>query len=138
MTSFGMAMLWEGVDVEFSADLDSVIGMLDQEIPWFTCDGYGYCLTSAKGTVGSSWEVLIKLANPVTREALPPTLGRVILEKADSGLMRLRVPSRSEEQQSDPNEFDEDGRFYGSFVSQVLNTCQRHNLIELPGILPTF
>ena len=138
MTSFAMDLLGDGVDVEFPAELELVIGMLDQEIPWFSCDGYGYCLGSAKGTIGNSWEVLIKLANAVTHEVLPHTLGRVILEKGDSGMMRLRVPPRSEEQQSEPTEFDEDGRFYGSFVSQVLNTCQRYNLIELPGALPTF
>ena len=53
-------------------------------------------------------------------------------------MMRLRVPPRSEEEPSEASEFDQDGRFFGSFVSQVLNTCQRHELIQLPGDLPTF
>ena len=137
MSSFAMELLAEGVDVEFPADLEMVIGMLDQEIPWFSCDGYGYCLSSAKGTIGDRWEVLIKLANPVTRETLPSTVGRILLERTDSGMMRLRVPPRSEEELPEASEFDQDGRFFGSFVSQVLNTCQRHELIQLPGALPT-
>ncbi len=137
MSSFGMELLGEGVDVEFPADLEKVIGILDHEIPWFSCDGYGYCLSSAKGTIGDRWEVLVKLANPVTRETLPSTVGRIVLERTDSGMMRLRVPPRSEEEPSESTEFDQDGRFFGSFVSQVLNTCQRHELIQLPGVLPT-
>ncbi len=137
MSSFAMKLLGEGVDVEFPADLEKMIGILDQEIPWFTCDGYGYCLSSAKGTIGNRWEFLIKLAKPVTRETLPSTVGRILLERTDSGMMRLRVPPRSEEEPSEPSEFDRDGRFFGSFVSQILNTCQRYDLIQLPGVLPT-
>ena len=137
MSSYAMKLLGEGVDVEFSADLEKMIGILDQEIPRFSCDGYGYCLSSAKGTIGDQWEVLIKLTNPVTRETLPSTVGRILLERTDSGMMRLRVPPRSEEEPSEPSEFDQDGRFFGSFVSQILNTCQRYDLIQLPGVLPT-
>ena len=138
MSSFAMVLLEEGVDVEFQADLEKVIGILDQEIPWFSCDGYGYCLSSAKGTIGDRWEVLIKLADQVTRETLPSTVGRILLERTDTGMMRLRVPPRSEEERSEAGEFDQDGRFFGSFVSQVLNTCQRYDLIQLPGVLPIF
>ena len=138
MSSYAMELLWEGVDVEFSAELENVVGIMDQEIPWFTCDGYGYCLSSAKGTIGIRWEFLIKLANPVTRETLPSTVGRILLERTDSDMVHLRVPPRSEEELSESTEFDQDGRFFGSFVSQVFNTCQRHELIQLPGDLPTF
>lgn len=137
MSSFAMELLWEGVDVEFSADLEKVVGIMDQEIPWFTCDGYGFCLGSAKGTIGNRWEFLIKLANPATRETLPSTVGRIQLERTDSGMVHLRVPPRSEEERPEPTDFDQDGRFFGSFVSQVLNTCQRYDLIQLPGALPT-
>ena len=137
MSSYAMVLLGEGVDVEIPAGLEMVVGILDQEIPWFSCDGYGYCLNSAKGIVGDRWEVLIKLANPGTRETLPSTVGRILLEKTDSGMVRLRVPPRSEDELSGSTELDQDGRFFGSFVSQVLNTCQRYDLIQLPGLLPT-
>ena len=137
MSSFAMELLLEGVDVEFPADLEKVVGIMDQEIPWFTCDGYGYCLSSAKGIIGNRWEFLVKLANPVTRETLPSTVGRIVLERTDSETVHLQVPPRSEEELSEPAEFDQEGRFFGSFVSQVLNTCQRHDLIQLPGALPT-
>ena len=137
MSSFAMVLLEEGVDVEFPADLELVIEILDQEIPWFSCDGYGYCLSSAKGILGDRWEVLIKLADPVTREKLPSTVGRIVLEKLDTGMVRLGVPPRSEEEPDESTEFDKNGRFFGSFVSQVLNTCQRYDLIKLPGVLPT-
>ena len=148
MSSFAMVLLEEGVDVEFPADLDKVIGILDQEIPWFSCDGYGYCLTSAKGTIGNRWEVLVKLADQVTRQPLPSVVGRILLERTDSGTMRLRVPPRSDEvtsseemskeEMSQEGENGQEGRFFASFVSQLLNTCQRHDLIQLPGVLPTF
>ena len=119
------------------AGLEMVVGILDQEIPWFSCDGYGYCLSSAKGIVGDRWEVLIKLANRGTLETLPSTVGRILLERTDSGMVRLRIPPRSEEELSESTEPDQDGRFFGSFVSQILNTCQRYDLIQLPGPLPT-
>ena len=148
MSSFAMVLLEEGVDVEFPADLDKVIGILDQEIPWFSCDGFGYCLTSAKGTIGNQWEVLIKLADQVTRKPLPTVVGRILLERTDSGMMRLRVPPRASEvtssdempreEMSQESEKGQDDRFFASFVSQLLNTCQRHDLIQLPGVLPTF
>ena len=137
MSSFAMVLLEEGVDMEFPANLATVIGILDQEIPWFSCDGYGYCFGSSKGNLRNRWEVLIKLANPATREALPSTVGRILLEKTDSGMVRLQVPPRPRGEQSETTEFDQDGRFFGSFVFQVLNACQRHDLIHLPGVLPT-
>ena len=137
MSSHGMVFLQEGVDVDVPVDLEEMIGILDQEIPWFSCDGYGYCLSSARGTVGDRWEVLVKLADPATREVLPPTLGRILLERVDPGAVRLRVPPRFEGESSESPECDRDGRLFGSFVSQMLNTCQRHDLIELPGALPT-
>ena len=137
MSSHGMVFLQEGVDVDVPADLEEMIGILDQEIPWFSCDGYGYCLSSAKGTLGERWEVLIKLADPSTGEVMPSTLGRILMERANPGTVRLRVPPRSEEEPSESPEFDSDGRLFGSFVSQILNTCQRYDLIELPGALPT-
>ena len=137
MSSFAMVLLGEGVDVEVPADLEKMIGILDQEIPWFSCDGYGYCLSSAKGTVGERWEVLIKLANPATRETLPYTVGRILMERTDLGMVRLRVPPRSGEEPSESTDFDYDGRLFGSFVSQLLNACQRYDLIQLPGFLPT-
>ena len=141
MSSFSMILLEEGVDVDFPADLNKVIGILDQEIPWFSCDGYGYCLTSAKGIIGNRWEVLVKLADQVTRQPLPSVVGRILLERTDSGMVRLRVPPRSEDELSESTEstaLDQDGRLFCSFVSQLLNTCQRHDLIQLPGVLPTF
>lgn len=137
MFLFAMKLLLEGVDVEFPADLEKVVGIMDQEIPWFTCDGYGYSLSSAKGTIGNRWEFLVKLANPVTRETLPSTVGRIVLERTDSKTVHLLVPPRSDEELSEPAEFDQKGRFFGSFVSQVINACQRHDLIQLPGALPT-
>ena len=136
MSSFAMKLLGEGVDVEFSASLEKVVEIMDQEIPCFTCDGFGYSLSSAKGTIGNRWEFLIKLANPDSRVTMPSSVGRILLERTDRDMVRLRVPPRSEEL-PESTEIDPEGRFFGSFVSQVLNTCQRYDLIQLPGALPT-
>ena len=137
MSSFTMVMLEEGVDLEVPAELSELVGILDREVPWFSCDGYGYCLSSAKGTLRDHWMMVVKLADLSTREPYPDPLGCVKLENLGDGMVRLNIPPRSQQEVPCPEDVDPDGRLFGSFIYQVINTCQRLELIHLPGFLPT-
>ena len=136
MSSFIMSMLEEGVEVEVPSDLTAIISMLDREVPYFSCNGYGFRVTSGKGTLGKRWELMIKSVNYANGDATPFSVGRVELEKLDDNFVRFRIPPRLDQESPSVNENDPDGRIFGSFVSQTLNTLQRYKLIELPGFLP--
>ena len=137
MSSFTKLLVEEGVEVELPAGLPDIIEILDREVRWFSCDGYGYCLSSPKGTVGDRWVMLVQLADLATREPLPSPLGRIEVEKIEEGMALLRIQPRPQRESPEADDFDPEGRFLGSFVYQVLNTCQRLELIQLPGLLPT-
>ena len=142
MSSFIMSMLEEGVEVEVQSDLTAIISMLDREVPYFSCNGYGYRVTSGKGILGKRWELMIKSVHYANGDTTPFSIGRVELEKLDDSFVRFRIPPRCDQESTalrEPlpvNEHDPDGRIFGSFVSQTLNTLQRYKLIELPGVLP--
>ncbi len=137
MSSFTMLMLEEGVEVELETDLTGIIKILDTEVPHFSCEGHGYTVTAGKGTLGKRWELMIKSFNHAHRGPAPTLIGRVEVEKIEAGLVQLRIPPRVEQPVSTDDEFDRDGRIFGSFIFQTLNTLQRHNLLQLPGFLPT-
>ncbi len=142
MSSFIMSMLEEGVEVEVPSDLTAIISLLDREVPYFSCNGYSYSVTSGKGTLGKRWELMIKSLNHAAGDTELFPVGRVELEKLDEQFVSFRIPPRfkqdcSSAQEPPPvNENDPDGRIFGSFVSQSLNMLQRCNLIKLPGVLP--
>ncbi len=139
MSSFTMMMLEEGVEVELPTDLSGIIKILDTEVPYFSCEGYSYTVTAGKGTLGKRWELLIRSFNNghPAQAAAPLPVGRVELEKLEAGLVQLRIPPRVEQDISTADEFDRDGKIFGSFVFQTLNALQRHKLLQLPGVLPT-
>ncbi|PKB73753.1 MAG: hypothetical protein BZY75_00205 [SAR202 cluster bacterium Io17-Chloro-G7] len=142
MSSFIMSMLEEGVEVAVPTDLNAVVSMLDREIPHFSCFGYGFTVTSGKGTLGKRWELMIKSVNHAKGDPKLFPLGRVELEKLDDHFVKFRIPPRIDKESPSAgesqgaDEHDPDGRIFGSFVSQTLNMLQRYNLIELPGVLP--
>jgi len=142
MSSFIMSMLEEGVEVKVPSDLPGIISMLDREVPYFSYNGYSFSVTSGKGTLGKNWELMIKSVNHASGDTRLFPVGRVELEKLDDHLVRFRIPPRFDReypiaQESTPvHEHDPDGRIFGSFISQTLNTLQRYKLIELPGVLP--
>ena len=142
MSSFIMSMLEEGVEVEVPSDLTAIISILDREVPNFSCNGYSFTVTSGKGTLGKRWELMIKSVNNAKGDTTLFPVGRVELEKLDDHFVRFRIPPRFDREstsvQESPavNDNDPDGRIFGSFVSQTLNTLQRYKLIDLPGVLP--
>ena len=123
--------------MELPTDLSGIIGILDKEVPYFTCEGHGYSLSASKGTLGSRWDLVVNHFEHKDRQILPSSLGRVELEKLDKHHVQLRVPPRAEQEPGQAPQDDPDGRFFGSFVYQTLNVLQRHRLIDLPGVLPT-
>ena len=137
MSSFAVVMLEEGVEVELPTDLSAVITILDKEVPYFSCEGYGYSVTAGKATLGKRWDLMVNSVDHANRALAPAPLGRVELEKLDGEFVQLRFPSRTEQEVPEARESDPDGRIFGSFIFQTLNALQRHNLIELPGVLPT-
>ena len=137
MSSFAMLLLEEGVEVELPTDLSEIIGILDKEVPYFTCEGHGYSLMAGKGTLGRRWDLVVKGFPYENREILPSALGRIELETLDKDHVQLRVPPTAEQEIPESAECDPNGRFFGSFVCQTLNALQRHKLLSLPGVLPT-
>ena len=136
MSSFTQVLLEEGVEVELPARLSDVIAMLDEDVPGFSCQGYGYRLAPAKGQIGNRWDLIIRSANPAGREMDFTPVGRLEVEKLDQDTVLFRIPPLFEQGSQDVANFDSDRRLFGSFVYQVLNSFQRRRLIDLPGPLP--
>jgi hypothetical protein len=130
-------MLEEGVEVELPTDLTGIIEILDKEVPYFASEGHGYSVVAGKATVGKRWDLMVKAVDYSNQQLGPVAIGRVELEKLDDCSVQLRIPPRHEQEISDALTHDPAGRFFGSFVCHTLNTLQRHQLIQLPGVLPT-
>jgi len=137
MSSFTMALLEDGVDVMIASDLSSIISLLDKEVRNFSCAGHGYSLTPGKGTVGARWQMMVKSVNLAGSKAAPSPVGRIELEKQEDGSVQFKIPPRAEQKVPEAQETDPDGRLFGSFIYQTINVLKRHQLIDLPGELPT-
>ena len=138
MSSFTHVLLEEGVEVELPGTLSDVITILDQDVPQFDYQGYGYRLSPAKGSIGNRWDLIVRSVNPARSDLSFSPVLRLEVENADHGMVLFRVPPLSEQQCREADDFDSDRSFFGSFVYQVLNSFQRRNLIDLPGPLPEF
>ena len=138
MSSFTQLLLEDGVEVELPAGLSDVIAMLDEDVPEFSCEGYGYRLTPAKGQIGSRWDLFIRTVDRGSSEMALTTVGRIEVEKLDEELVLFRIPPLVEQQSEEVANTETGVRFFGSFVYQVLNSFQRRQLINLPGPLPVF
>ena len=138
MSSFTQVLLEEGVEVELPARLSDVIAMLDEDVPGFSCQGYGYRVAPAKGQIGSRWDLIVKSVNPARSDMAFTPVGRLEVEKLDRDMVLFRIPPLFEQKSEDVVNFDSDSRLFGSFVYQVLNSFQRRQLIDLPGPLPAF
>lgn len=98
MSSFAMVLLEEGVEMELPTGLSDMISMLDQVVPDFTCENYGYRLgTVNRAQLNSRWDLSVKLVDLATNEALEEPVGCVELEKMEDYLVRFKVPPRAEQ-----------------------------------------
>ena len=134
--SLGHLLLEEGVDMELSTDMRELIRLLDSEIPGFTCEGYGYSVSLMKGTVGSRLSLMVKPWDLASGVTLDPAVALVEIESLESGSVSLRIPPRAEWGDDESTAMDPEGKLFASFVFHLLNSLQRHNLLDLPGCLP--
>ncbi|MDA0733175.1 MAG: hypothetical protein O2909_00475 [Chloroflexi bacterium] len=139
MSSFSRVLLEEGVEMEIPASLSDALGLLDEVVPTFTCQHYGYQVGSVnRAKLGSSWGLWVKLVDRQTNEVFQEPVGCVELEKIDDNKVNFRVPARAEQDFPGMSKFDGEGHLYGSFIYQMLNLLHERKLIQLPGVLPTF
>ena len=96
MSSFTMVLLEEGVEMELPVDLSEAISILDQEVPWFACEGYGYELASvSRAQLGSRWDLLVKLSILATKEVYPLAGGTHRAGKAGQSQRQVENPPAS-------------------------------------------
>ena len=137
MSSFAMFLLEGGVDVAVAVDFERVASLLEEETAQYSCGEYIYKIRAGKGTLGQRWDLVINAMDPdMEGQPLFP-LGRIEVEPDGPGMVNLRVPPRIEQMVHGQDAADWDGRLFGSFVSQLLNSLQSRQLIDLPGVLPT-
>lgn len=137
MSSFNMALLEGGVDMEVAVDFKGMTALLDEEVPGYSCGEYGYSVRAGKGTIGSLWTFLIHAYHRDDQEQRLIPLGRMEIEHEESGWCNLCVPPRIEQEMPGADAADWDGKLFSSFVFQLLNSMQSRRYIELPGVLPT-
>ena len=137
MSSFSMVLLEEGVEMELPTSLSDALGLLDEVVPTFSCEHYGYQVgTVNRAKLGSNWSLWVKLVDLQTNQVFEEPVGCVDLEKIDDHKVNFRVPPRAEQDFPGMNKFDWNGQYYGSFIYQMLNTLHERELIKLPGVLP--
>ena len=137
MSSFAMFLLEGGVDVAVAVDFDRVASLLEEETARYSCGDYIYKVRAGKGTIGKRWDLVINAVDPhMEGQPLFP-LGRIEIEPAGEGMVNLKVPPRIEQTVHGEDAADWDGRLFGSFISQLLNSLHSRRLIDLPGLLPT-
>ncbi|NQW23883.1 MAG: hypothetical protein HQ475_10610 [SAR202 cluster bacterium] len=136
MSSFAMFLLEGGVDVEVAVDFDGIARFLEEETARYSCGEYIYKVRAGKGTLGRRWNLVINAMDPdMEGQPLYP-IGRVEVEPVGIGVTHINVPPRIEQRVLGEDAVDWDGRLFGAFVSQLLNSLQSRELIELPGVLP--
>ena len=137
MSSFSMVIMEEGVEVEIPGDLSEIISLLDQEVPYFSCDSHMYQLTPTRIEVGKRWELIIKAIDQTRRDQPPFQIAWIEVEPAEDDRLVFRIPPRDRDPDSEAMKFDPMGKLYGAFAFNCLNVFQERNYIELPGVLPT-
>ena len=136
MSSFAIFLLEGGVDVAVAVDFERVASLLEEETSQYSCGEYIYKIRAGKGTLGQRWDLVINAMDPdMEGQPLFP-LGRIEIEPEGPGIVNLKVPPRLEQMVHGEDAADWDGRLFGSFVSQLLNSLQSRQLIDLPGVLP--
>ena len=138
MSSFAMVLLEGGLDMEVEVDFAGMTSLLDQEVGGYSCGDYLYRVGAGKGTIGDRWIFMVNAVD-LEMEGRPLiSLGRFEIEPTDHDLVHLSIPPRMEQAMSGPDAADWDGRLFGSFVFQLLNSLQARQMINLPGVLPTY
>ena len=137
MSSFSMVLMEQGVEMELPIEMSEFITMLDGLVPTFICEKYSYRLgTVNRATLGSNWDLSVKLVHLETNQVFEEPVGCIELEKLDHSRVNFRIPPRAQQDFPGMSKFDWDGQYFGSFIYQMLNTLHNKELIQLPGQLP--
>lgn len=136
MSSFAMVLLEGGLDVEVCVDFAGITSLLEEDVARYSCGEYLYKVRAGKGTLGKRWSFIVNAMDP-TMEGQPLIpLGRLEVEPTEERVVHLAVPPRIEQAVPGVDAADWDGKLFGAFVFQLLNTLQDKKLIDLPGVLP--
>ena len=136
MSSFAMFLLEGGVDVAVAVDFDRVASLLEEETAQYSCGEYIYKIRAGKGILGRRWDLVINAMDPdMEGQPLFP-LGRIEIEPEGEGIVNLKVPPQIEQTVHGEDAADWDGKLFGSYISQLLNSLHSRKLIDLPGALP--
>ena len=138
MSSFSMVLLEGGVDVEVDSDFADMTAILDEEVPGYVCGEYGFTVTPGRGEIGGQWAFMVStfsLLQPPSQQKFT-TLGRMQVEVNDRGFVTICIPPRLEQDLPDVESTDGDGKLFGAFVFQLLNSLYDRGLVDLPGVLP--
>ena len=136
MSSFSMVLLEGGVDVEVAVDFAEMTSIFDEEVPRYTCGEFGFTVTPSRGEIGGQWTFLVNAFSLIQPQETQITLGRMEVEVNRSGNVSVSIPPRSEQTIPGTDAADWDGKLFGAFVFQLLNSLYDRGLIELPGVLP--
>jgi hypothetical protein len=137
MSSFAMFLLEGGVDVAVAVEFERVASLLEEETAQYSCGEYVYKIRAGKGTLGRRWDLVINAMDPAMEGQPLFPLGRIVVEPNGDGMVNIKVPPRTEQTVHGEDAADWDGRLFGSYVSQLLNSLHSRQLIDLPGALPT-
>ena len=138
MSSFSMVLLEGGVDVEVEVDFADMTTIFDEEVPSYICGEYGFAVAPGRGQIGGQWIFMVNafsLLQPRARENSVP-LGRMEVEVNQYGNVTICIPPRIEQPVPGTDAADWDGKLFGAFVFQLLNSLYDRGLIDLPGVLP--
>ena len=138
MSSFSMVLLEGGVDVEVDVDFAEMTAIFDEEVPHYYCGEYGFAVTPGRGEIGGQWNFMVSAFSLLQPRNVqdPVSLGRMEVEVNRYGNVSISIPPRVEQTVPGPDAADWDGKLFGAFVFQLLNSLYERNLIELPGVLP--
>ena len=134
--SLGHLLLEEGVEIELKSEMKDIIAFLDNEVPNFSCDGYGFRISSLRGVAGSQWKIIVKPWDIANATELSPTVGLIEVNKLEGDSISFKIPPRDQWGDDKAAAFDEEGNLFASFIFQLLNAFQGRGLIDLPGQLP--
>jgi len=136
MSSFAMFLLEGGVDVAVAVDFDRAASLLEEETAQYSCGEYIYKIRAGKGILGKRWDLVINAMDPdMEGQPLFP-LGRIEIEPDGEGMVNLKVPPQIEQPVHGEDAADWDGKLFGLYISQLLNSLHSRQLIDLPGALP--
>ena len=139
MSSFSMVLLEGGVDVDVAIDFAEMTSILDEDVPRYTCGEFGFTVTPGRGEIGRQWIFMVSafhLGQPRSQPLI--SLGRMEVEASGDGDISISIPPRVEQTVPGSDAADWDGKLFGAFVFQLLNSLHDRDLIELPGFLPKF